>query len=427
MTLGGLRFYYILSRLLAPLWHWHFRMRLKRGKEDAQRFQERLGISSVNRLPGQLVWLHGASVGESLSAIPLIKELLTHNPKLHILLTTGTLSSAQMLQECLPAGVIHQFLPIDTPQAVERFLHHWQPNLILWFESELWPNFLMTIKSKKIPCVLINGRLSDRSFKRWLYWRGTLSQLLSSFLTVYAQSDEQAQRFLQFGAKHVKVLHNLKFSASPLEYDQEAVAALQEQIRSRPVWLAASTRSGEEESVLQTHLGLQALLPNLLTVIAPRHPHRGADIGTLCEQHHLSFQQRSQEPILGKGSQIYIADTLGELGLFYMLCPIVFVGGSLVPVGGHNIIEPAHFRCAIIQGPLTHNFRETTQRFLAHHAIREVQLGIDLLEAVASLFQSPTLRQTYGNAAYDVATSPHQGLCLLMTDIETILRGGTSH
>ncbi|MEQ8936954.1 MAG: 3-deoxy-D-manno-octulosonic acid transferase, partial [Amphiplicatus sp.] len=388
-----------------PLIRLYLAYRKTKGKEDPVRFSERLGHAGRDRPAGFLVWAHAASVGESLSLLPLIERLLGDRPDLNILVTTGTVTSATLMAERLPAGAFHQYMPVDCPPYVRRFLDHWRPDLVLWAESEFWPNMITALKDRAVPLVLINGRVSLRSFKGWQRHAKLIGHLLSAFSLCLGQTDGDAERLRILGARDARCLGNLKFAVPPLPCDERDLEALKQAVGARPRWLAASTHPGEEEIVARVHRNLRETFPDLLTVVVPRHPERGADIARTAENAGLTAARRSANEPLSAQTDIYIADTLGELGLFFRVCEVVFMGKSLVPLGGQNPLEPAKLDCAILQGPHTANFAEMTERLKAARAFREVAGENELPDAVRGLLNDGTLRAHLIEAASTFAES----------------------
>jgi 3-deoxy-D-manno-octulosonic-acid transferase len=332
------------------------RRRVRAGKEDPARLGERRGVPGRDRPPGDLVWVHGASVGETLTVLPLVERLTRGG--LGVLVTSGTYTSAELLAHRLPAGAIHQYLPLDVPRYVRRFLRHWQPHVALFAESELWPNMVLELERHHAPLVLVNARLSPRSFARWQKMPGMAQALLRKVSLCLAQSAADAERLDLLGAFHVIDAGNLKFDVPPPPADPRLVEALAGETAGRPLWVAASTHPGEEEIVLAAHQRLASRHPRLLTIIAPRHPHRGAAVAALAASAGLAPGLRSQGSGPDRRTNIYVADTIGELGLFYRLASVVFMGGSLVPHGGQNPIEAAKLGAALLHGPHVHNFHE---------------------------------------------------------------------
>jgi len=351
-----LRFYRGLSAAAAPLAPALIRQRLKHGKEDPARIGERRGLSHDVRPHGPLIWIHGASVGEVLAAAALIERLRALN--LRILLTSGTVTSAAIVAKRFPPDVIHQYVPYDSPRFVQRFLDHWRPSLALFIESDLWPNLILAGAARRLPMVLINGRMSQRSFPRWRRMSGTISALLSRFDICLAQSRADAERFSALGSRNVVTTGNLKLDVPAPPVDPAKLERLMAATRGRPLIVAASTHPGEEEVLVATHRALAEVFPSLLTVIVPRHPNRGPAIANVVAASGLQASLRSREQLPIAATDIYVADTMGELGLFYRLAPIVFMGGSLIEHGGQNPIEAVKLGAAIVHGPHVFNFTD---------------------------------------------------------------------
>lgn len=374
--------YRALTILGGPLIGLYLKRRMARGKEDPARFGERLGRPALPRPAGHVVWLHAASVGESLSLLPLVQRLATR-PGWRVLVTTGTVTSAKLMAERLPAGALHQYVPVDRPAYVRTFLDHWRPDLVLWAESDFWPNMLEALRRRQVPLVLIQGRISARSFAGWQRARGFIARLLSGFALCLGQTPEDAQRLAALGARHTRCLGNLKMASPPLPADAVELDRLRAQVAGRPLWLAASTHPGEEVLAARVHQRLAARFPRLLTVVVPRHPHRGADI--LAEVAALDLPATLRSAGAGPDGALYVADTMGELGLFYRLCPVVFVGKSLAAAGGQNPFEPARLGAAVLFGPHMDNFPEMAPAMVAAGAARRVADEAELAETVAAL------------------------------------------
>jgi 3-deoxy-D-manno-octulosonic-acid transferase len=351
-----LRVYRKLSSAVVPLAPALINRRLKLGKEDPERIGERRGMSRDVRPEGPLVWIHGASVGEVLAAAALIERLRALN--IRILLTSGTVTSASIVAKRFPPDVIHQYVPFDSPRYVARFLDHWRPSLALFIESDLWPNLILQSAARRLPMVLINGRMSQRSFPRWRRMSGTISALLEKFDLCLAQSKTDGERFAALGSRDVIVTGNLKLDVPAPPADPVKLDKLMAVTRGRPLVVAASTHPGEEEILIETQRTLAGFFPQLLTVIVPRHPDRGPAIARMIEAAGLKASLRSGQELPTAATDIYVADTLGELGLFYRLAPIVFMGGSLVEHGGQNPIEAVKLGAAIVHGPHVFNFTD---------------------------------------------------------------------
>ncbi|MFZ3334630.1 MAG: 3-deoxy-D-manno-octulosonic acid transferase, partial [Xanthobacteraceae bacterium] len=352
----ALRVYRLASAAGSPLAQQVLARRLDRGKEHPERLAERRGEATIARPGGPLIWVHGASVGEMLAVVPLIERLRAQD--FAVLVTSGTVTSAALAEQRLPDGTLHQFIPLDAPRFVRRFLDHWQPGLALFVESDLWPNLILSCAERKIPMILVNGRLSERSFSRWRLFPGTIAALLSRFDMCLAQSAADAERYAQLGAPRVMLTGNLKLDVPAPPADQAALKRLKEIIGTRPVVAAASTHPGEEAAIIAAHGRLHAKFPKLLTVIAPRHPNRGETIAEIAKAAGLTVALRSQRVQPMPDIAVYVADTLGELGLIYRIAPIVFMGGSLVGHGGQNPIEAVRLGAAVLHGPHVWNFAE---------------------------------------------------------------------
>ena len=392
-----------ITAAAAPFVLIYLKSRQRRGKEDAARFTERLGIPSGKRPSKPLVWVHAASIGEATSALALIERILEERPGLEILITTGTVSAARLLETRLPRGARHQFVPADLPRAVGRFLDHWRPNLAVWIESELWPNLVLMTRRRNIPMLLLNARLSARSHARWRAVPGLARPMLEAFSLCLAQDHVQCGRLRELGAGMVASVGDLKSAAKHLPTDAPAMATLASEIGSRPLWLAACTHPGEDEIAARAHLRIAARHPGLLTIVAPRHPVRGDGIAAMAEKHGLRVARRSRgEPVSGD-IDFYLADTLGELGMLYSLAGIAFVGGSLVEIGGHNPFEAARLDCAILLGPHTANCVAMTDALVSTGAAEVVRDEDGLASAVSRLLDEPALRQKRAEQAARIA------------------------
>lgn len=381
--------------------------RARRGKEDADRLPERWGIASQPRPEGALIWIHGASVGESLSALGLIEALQKTFPSVILLMTTGTRTSAAILKVRLPADVIHQMLPCDIPKSIQSFLDFWKPSLALFIESDLWPNVLYQTQQRDIPTLLLNGRISDKSFKRLKWVRPLFSPLIQKFKLCLVSSPLQAERLASLGAR-MQLTGNLKFTTPPLTCDEEELNRLKKAFGQRPLWLAASTHPGEEALILKAHQRLRQRFPKLLLILAPRHPHRVLEIQGLGEKMSLRLSIYSDEQEK-KGSLStahgLLVDTLGDLGLFYRLSPLVFMGGSFVSVGGHNLIEPAQLGCAVLHGPLMEKNQDVADAFAQAGAAYIVGGEEELAEKVALLLKEPHKREELVEKAHHLVNS----------------------
>ena len=384
--------YRTVTRLLEPAAAALLVWRRRRGKEDPTRLAERRGYPGVRRPNRSLVWLHGASVGETVTLLPIVARLQKRG--LTVLVTSGTVTSARLLAARLPAGVIHQYLPLDVPRYMRRFLDYWRPELGLICESEIWPNLLIEARKRAVPLVLVNARMSERSFARWYKAPQTSRYLLSCCESCLALSQGDAERLAQLGAPRVSVAGNLKFDVPAPPADADTLAILDGLTTGRPIWVAASTHPGEEEQVVAAHLALKPYLPNLLTIIAPRHPQRG----------------------------IEVADTVGELGLLYRLSQVAYLGGSLVPlIGGHNPIEPAKLGCALLHGPFVHNNADIFSAFDRDGGAREVADAQGLAGAVHRWLSDPASARQAARAAAQTSAQLGGALNRTMQALEPLL------
>jgi len=386
-----LRVYRKLSSAMVPLAPALIKRRLKLGKEDPARVGERRGMSADVRPHGPLVWIHGASVGEVLAAAALIERLRELN--LRILLTSGTVTSAAIVAKRFPPDVIHQYVPYDSPRYVTRFLDHWRPSLALFIESDLWPNLILASAARRLPMVLINGRMSHRSFPRWRRMSSTIEALLGRFDVCLAQSALDAERFATLGSRNVVTTGNLKLDVPAPPADPAKLERLMSVTRGRPVVVAASTHPGEEEQLVQAHRTLAGFFPSLLTIIVPRHPDRGAAIADLVAASGLYGALRSREELPISATDIYVADTMGELGLFYRLAPIVFMGGSLVEHGGQNPIEAVKLGASIVHGPHVFNFTDVYEALDAAGGARRVDTQEMLVKQLGQLLGNRDARE----------------------------------
>ncbi len=406
---GRLKLYVAGSRLFgrvgAPLL---LRVRASRGKEDVSRRPERLGIASRERPSGQLAWIHAASVGETVAVLPLIDHLRAARPSLSVLLTTGTKTSADLAAARLPAGCIHQYVPLDTPEFTSRMLDHWQPDLGVFVESEIWPNLVLQAAERGIPLALVNARMSKRSFRRWRGQGGMSRALFGRFAAVLAQSREFADHFTALGAPGVRIVGNMKFDAPPLPVDAAMLATLRASLGARPVLIAASTHPDEERIVADAHARLRARRPDLVTIIVPRHPERGSEIAATLGAAGYDVSLRSRVPALALGgsgpkSGLVIADTLGELGIWYSLAPFAFIGKSLSKEGGgHNPIEAVRLGSLVLSGPAYGNFGDVYKALLAAHGATLVHSAADIATAVERHLDDAAEAQRMRDAAVRV-------------------------
>jgi 3-deoxy-D-manno-octulosonic-acid transferase len=414
-----LRVYQRLSSAMLPLAPALIKRRLQQGKEDPARIGERRGMSKDVRPHGPLVWIHGASVGEVLAAVGLIEKLRALN--IRILLTSGTVTSAAIVAKRFPADIIHQYVPYDSPRYVARFLDHWRPSLALFIESDLWPNLILASAARRLPMVLINGRMSQRSFPRWRRMAGTISALLGRFDVCLAQSQLDAERFTALGSRNVVTTGNLKLDVTAPAADPAKLERLMSVTRGRPVIVAASTHPGEEEILIEAHRTLASFFPSLLTVIVPRHPHRGEAVARLVEASGLHGALRSREELPTAATDIYVADTMGELGLFYRLAPIVFMGGSLVEHGGQNPVEAVKLGAAVVHGPHVFNFTDVYEALDSAGGAKSADTPEALVKQLGQWLADPAARDLSMAAAERVVVQLGGALDRTLTALEPYL------
>ncbi|OUR77488.1 hypothetical protein A9Q83_11090 [Alphaproteobacteria bacterium 46_93_T64] len=401
----------------------HIKKRLEEGKEDPNRYEERFGEPSRMRPAGELIWIHAASVGESVSALPLINALLAHKSDRTVLITTGSVTSAELLADRLPAGAFHQFVPVDTKEAVERFLDYWQPQVAIWLESEIWPNLINETSRRKIPMMLLNARMTSSTFNMWRKTGGFIKKLLKKFDYVHAQSSLTADRLEYLGVKDVETLGNLKFCSPPLPFQKDPFRVLRAATEKRKVWLAASTHKGEEAIVAEAHISIKKQIGSLLTIIVPRHPDRAGEIHEKLASAGFKIARRSLRQKITSDTDVYLADTIGELGLFYRISDVVFIGGSLVDKGGQNPLEAARLSSAIMFGPYMSNFSEIVRDLLENKAALQLKDGTELANATYVLMSEANIRSELAYNASEVVKTGEALLAHIVTQVEDKLAG----
>lgn len=414
-----------LATALGPVIDAYLARRVARGKEDPGRLDERRGIAGRPRPDGPLVWLHAASVGEAVGLLTLIRALRDARPDLALLMTTGTVTSAEAMARRLPEGVIHQFVPADRPAWVRRFLDHWRPDLGIWMESDLWPSLVTEADRRGMPMAIVDARLSLDAFQRWRRMGSLARPLFAGFDLVLAASEDQARRFAALGCPDVRYAGNLKAAGDPPPIDDEAVAALRAATAGRPVWLAANTHPGEEAAILDTHARLTLMRPDLLTVVVPRHATRGEEIAALVRSRDLPLARRSAGEAVATETAVYLGDTMGEMAAFYSAIPITFLAGSFVPVGGHNPIEPAHCGTALLLGPLMPNNRDAADMLIAAGAARQVADADRLADAIDALLAAPQDAAAMADRGRAVAREGRSGLARILDALAPLLPGGS--
>jgi 3-deoxy-D-manno-octulosonic-acid transferase len=385
-------------RAATPLIERHLQKRAARGKEDPARANERRGRPARPRGDKPLVWFHGASVGESVSLLALIARLLKDYPGAQVMVTTGTVTSAKTMAERLPEGAFHQYLPVDHPDWAASFLDHWKPGLLVWTESDFRPAMLLEIGRRKIPAVSLNAGMSEKSRRRWSLAKPFIREMLSAFDLCLAQSEKQARGLEDFGVKRAKASANLKYSSLPLPFDQQKLDALKNTVGKRPLFLWASSHPGEEDMACRVHARMKTKHPDLLTLLVPRHIARGKDIKALCEKAGLKAALRSEGAMPGAGDDVYIADTMGELGLFYRLSRLAVVGGSFC-FRSHNPIEPAQLGCVIFYGPVVDHIVTLCEDFENCGGALRLPDEAALTEKVAAFLDNPAAFDPMAEAA----------------------------
>lgn len=398
------------TQAMAPFGPAILRRRLAQGKEDPSRWPEKLGQISVVRPAGQVIWVHAVSVGEGLSVLPLLKAL-TARGDVMVLLTCTTVTAMGLMQARVPERVIVQFLPLDLPGPVARFLNHWRPDVAVMVESEFWPRLIHATHARGIPLILANARMSDRSARRWGRMGGLARAVMGRFTLLAAPDAAMAERLVTLGADRarVQVTGTLKRAAERLPVDPAELARLRVVIGGRPLWLAASTHAGEEAAVADAHRLLLQSCPDALLILAPRHPARAAEVADVLGTAGLTQTRRSGGEM--PEAQVYLADTLGEMGLWFDLCPVSFVGGSLVPgIGGHNAYEPALHGSAILHGPHVGNFADLYARLDAAGAAQPVTDAASMAAVLGRVLGDPVARQALTEAASGVLAAEADGV-----------------
>ena len=396
LALRAYRLFSAAARPIAPL---ALAERARRGKEHRERLAERRGDASVGRPLGPLVWIHGASVGELISVLPLIERISAR--QVNVLVTSGTVTSGGLAAQRLPPNVIHQFAPLDIPAYVRRFFDHWQPDLALFVESDLWPNRIIEASQRRVPMILINGRLSANSYNRWRYLPAAIIDLLQRFDLCLARTPADAERLSALGAPRLITTGNLKLDVPAPPCHAGNLEKLKQAIGGRPVIAAASTHEGEEAAMIEAHRRLSPNFPGLLTLIAPRHPDRGPAIAERVAAAGMTVRLRSRGELPAAATDIYVADTLGELGLIYRLAPVVFIGGSLVRHGGQNPIEAAKLGAAIVHGPHVWNFAEVYAALDDAHGAEPIADASRLTGRLGMLLAQPAARARVAETAFD--------------------------
>ena len=422
----GLSAYLAVSNRLEGYANRILKRRLAAGKEDPDRLEERQGVAGLDRPDGTLIWFHAASVGESVSLLSLIEQLQDDFPDVQVLITTGTKTSAELMKTRLPHQAVHQLVPVDARPFVRRFLNHWRPDIAVWTESELWPALIAETAARGTKMLLLNARMSVASHDKWRWLPGIARALLSRFDHIYVQDETTARHLRRLGAnaERLEVTGSIKESGGALPHNEEERLHFVELFKTRPVWLAASTHEGEELLCAQAHRTAMKISHRLLMILAPRHPERGPAIAADLRQQGFNVAVRSEGRDPDPSTQIYLADTMGEMGLWYRLAPITFLGGSLTKIGGHNPYEPAALGSAILHGPHTENAEDIYALLDEAGAARLVKTTEELGRNVAELLE-PDKAATLAHAAWEVTSSgagaldkAHEKLADMIDDVE---------
>lgn len=417
------RIYRGAATLLSPLAYSIVSRKLRRHDVSPRRMHERLGNASELRPVGRLIWFHAASVGESLSVLTLITHMGEYLDDAEFLITSGTATSAALIARRLPPRTRHQFVPLDAPGPVTRFYDHWRPNAGIFVESELWPVILNEGHKRGVPLALLNARLSEKSAKGWQKVPDTARFILDRFALLLTQNAEIAERLLSIGAdpERVQVGSNLKATSAPLPVDHDTLEHLNRDLGGRFVWVASSTHPGEEQVVLAAHKQLLKDHPDLCLLLVPRHPERGDEVAALVQNAGLNMARRTAQDPITANTQVYLADTLGETGTWYALSPLVFLGGSLLPIGGHNPYEVAQAGAAVMTGPHFTNFAETYTPLIESGGAVEVADANELAAGMARWLDEPLALAEARAAAADFVAQQQDKLAGLVNTLCTVL------
>jgi len=395
--------YRIFSVLLFPVIDLYLIYRVIKKKEDKSRLRERFGRTKQIRPEGDIIWLHAVSVGEANSSLVLVDDLLEKFPQATVLFTTTTLTSALIIASKIPnfnGRVIHQFLPIDSYYCVQNFFDFWQPKAAIFVESEIWPNLIDSAYRRGIETFLVNARMSEKSAKKWRISKRLGFKIFDSFSTIFAQTNDDKKRFEQLTKHEVLFYGNLKSQARNLDFNSAELEKIKSQIGSRKFWLAASTHKGEEEAVLFSHNELKKTFPDLLTILVPRHPNRADEIKSLIGSANIA--QRSQKQNIENSTEFYLADTLGELGIFYRLASFTFIGGSLLEIGGHNPFEAIKLGCVVMSGRKVFNFKEIYETLESEKACIMIDSKEQLAAQVKEFLQNENVVKAMSEKAFKV-------------------------
>lgn len=416
--------YRILTAGLAPLLPLWLKRRARAGKEDSTRLAERYGEATLARPQGKLFWMHGASVGEVTMLLPVIKALIATYPKAHILVTSGTVTSANLLTQRLPPQCFHQYVPLDNRKFVKRFLDHWQPNLAIWAESEIWPNLVLDTQARNIPMALLNARMSQKSLTGWARRRGFAKQIFNAFDYIQAADTQTAQGLSKITGQDLPVFASLKEAAVPLPFDAALQERLQSALGNRPIWCAASTHKGEDEIILAAHQEILKSHPKALLLLAPRHPERSEDIARLASEtlNDAQCMFHSRGAIPNDTTPIYIFDTIGDMGLAFSLSSAAMMCGSLKDgLFGHNPLEPARHNNAVLTGPHVESFKNIYQDMFAFGAAVPILEDMELSQTISDYFAHPETLAKRQARAFEFAQSRQEVLDMTLQNLASLI------
>jgi 3-deoxy-D-manno-octulosonic-acid transferase len=421
----ALRVYGLMTTLLSAFLPGVLKRRAAKGKEDGVRVDERLGTASIVRPDGVLVWLHGASVGESMVALSVAKRMRDIRPDLRFLFTSGTKTSAEMIAARIDARDIHRYLPVDTPAATKAFIAGWRPDLGVFVEGEIWPNLLIAARAAGIKTALINARMTVKSSANWARRRAAAHFLFDGFDLVLPADGRTADSLSRLRDGPIGEVGNLKLAVPPPQVEAGELASLRAAIGDRPVWLAASTHQGEDKIMVMVHNAILTAAPDALLIIAPRHPDRANDVEVDCRIAGIVPMRRSRGDIPNQNDPIWLWDTMGELGLAISLAPVTFMGGSIVDnVGGHNPVEPAQLGSAIVSGALVYNFENLYQELEDAGGARIIDnpLSDVIAMAIAGLLGDEDQRTKEVAAARAVVASGAGAMDVTVTGLLGLMR-----
>ncbi|MDX1351884.1 MAG: 3-deoxy-D-manno-octulosonic acid transferase [Thiomicrorhabdus sp.] len=437
--------YRLLTTLAMPLIAYSGWKRCRKHKKQQQHnpelpditdcFRARFGFSRQKYQTGG-IWIHAVSVGETRSIFPLLSELKTHYPTLPLTVTNGSIQGALQALQFSPVPIQHQMIPYDYTFAIKRFLQQTQPKLVVMVETEIWPNLYQACQDQNIPVILINARLKERSFKAYQKWGGQLiANALNQTEFIGAQFTADAQNLAALGAQasKIKTLGNLKFDLN-LDPDLNQTAhrwRSENHLNERPIWVAASTHAhpnsqdasqSEEQQIIDAHIRLLEKEPNALLILVPRHADRFTEVAKLLDDNHINWAKRSQQQTITANTQVYLADTVGELMHWFAVGDVAFIGGSLVPFGGHNILEPAALNKPVISGEHFANLKALFEPFIEADAIHIVKDSNELADNLARLIQNPEQAQELAKKAHDCFAMQIGALKRTMALIDPILK-----